>query len=97
MWIVTTFSFGNCDNEYDADVAKAILEVRMEGHGKKDKKKTMIFPKLVFMHHEDKHSDGCEFEWLFDVSVKCSSKCMYPDYIGKGHRREGKYVSPMGE
>lgn len=93
----TTFSFGNVDNDYEADVAKAILEVRMEGHGKKGMKKTLIFPKLVFLFHEDKHESGCEYEWLFDIAVQCSSKCMYPDYIGKNHRREGKYVSPMGE
>lgn len=93
----TTFSFGNVDNDYEADVAKAILEVRMEGHGKKGMKKTLIFPKLVFLFNEDKHETNCEYEWLFDVAVQCSSKCMYPDYIGKNHRREGKYVSPMGE
>lgn len=92
----TTFSFGNVENKYQAEVAKAILEVRMEGHGKKGKKKTMIFPKLVFLHHEEKHENGCEYEWLYNLSIKCSSKCMYPDYIGKNHRREGKYVSPMG-
>ena len=92
----TTFSFGNVDNDYEADVAKAILEVRMEGHGKKGMKKTLIFPKLVFLFHEDKHESGCKYEWLFDNAIKCSSKCMYPDYIGKNHRREGKYVSPMG-
>lgn len=92
----TTFSFGNCEDKYQADISKAILEVRMEGHGKKGKKKTMIFPKLVFLHHEEKHNKGCEYEWLYDTSIKCSSKCMYPDYIGWNHRREGKYVSPMG-
>lgn len=97
MWIVTTLSFGNVSNKYEAEVSKAILEVRMEGHGKKDKKKTMIFPKLVFLHNEEKHDKDCEYEWLYDLSIKCSSKCMYPDYIGKNHRREGKYVSPMGK
>jgi len=37
-----------------------------------------------------------EFEWLFDYSIQVSSVAMYPDYIGKGQRREGKTVTPMG-
>lgn len=91
----TTFSFGNCDDKYESDVAKAILEVRMEGHGKIGKKKTLIFPKLVFLHSKEKHGKGKDCEWLFDLAVKCSSKCMYPDYIGYNHQREGKFVSPI--
>ena len=92
----TTFSFGNCSNSYEKDVAKAILEVRMEGHGEVGKKKNTIFPKLVFLHNEEKHCVGGELEDLFNLAVKCSSKCMYPDYIGWNHRHEGKYISPMG-
>jgi ribonucleoside-triphosphate reductase len=68
----------------------------MKGHGEDGKRKNMIFPKLVFLYSEEIHGDGKEFEWLFDKAVECSSKCMYPDFIGKGHKREGKFVSPMG-
>ncbi|MGL5014047.1 MAG: anaerobic ribonucleoside-triphosphate reductase [Bacteroidales bacterium] len=93
----TTFTFGNCDSEYQEDVARAILEVRMEGHGKVGFKKNLIFPKLVFLHSVEKHGKGKRFEDLFNTSVKCSSKCMYPDYIGHAHKREGKFVSPMGK
>lgn len=96
LLIVTTFSFGNIENEYEYDVSKALLEVRMEGHGEVGRKKTMIFPKLVFIYNENKHDDGMEYESLFNLAIKCSSKCMYPDYIGWNHRREGKPVSPMG-
>lgn len=92
----TTFTFGDVKDEYEADVAKAILEVRMEGHGEDGRKKTLIFPKLVFLHNEDIHGNEKGYEWLFDKAVKCSSKCMYPDYIGESHKREGKWVSPMG-
>lgn len=92
----TTFTLGDAEDAYEADVASAILEVRMEGHGKAGKKKTMIFPKLVFLHNEDIHKEGARFSYLFDLAVKCSSKCMYPDYIGQHHKREGKWVSPMG-
>ena len=77
-----TYSFGDVDNEYEADVSKAILEVRMEGHGKPKHKKKLIFPKLVFIHDKEKHSEGKEFEYLFNLALKCSSENMYPDYIG---------------
>ena len=92
-----TVSFGDVNNKWEADVAKAFLQVRLEGHGSEGKKKRLIFPKLVFIHNEEKHSNGKEFEWLFDYAIKVSSVAMYPDYIGKGHRREGKNVSPMGK
>ena len=92
-----TYSFGDVENEYEEDVCKAILEVRMEGHGKIGRKKKLIFPKLVFIHNEEKHSEGCKYENIFNLALKCSSENMYPDYIGKGHRREGKVVSQMGK
>lgn len=93
----TTFTFGDVKNEYEADICKAILEVRMEGHGLPNKKKSTIFPKLVFLYNENLHEENKEYEWLFNLSVKCSSKCMYPDYLSPiGHKREGKWVSPMG-
>ena len=91
----TTLTFGDADNEFEADICKAILEVRMEGHGDIGFKKTCIFPKLVFLHNHEKHDKGKQFDWLFDLSVKCSSKCMYPDYIGEHHKREEKWVSPI--
>ena len=76
-----TYSFGDADNEYEADVSKAILEVRMEGHGKSQHKKKLIFPKLVFIHDKEKHSEGKEFEYLFNLAIKCSSENMYPKVI----------------
>lgn len=58
----TTLTFGDVTDEYEADVCKAILEVRMEGHGEKGFKKTCIFPKLVFIHNHDIHDEGKEFD-----------------------------------
>jgi ribonucleoside-triphosphate reductase len=93
----TTLTFGDVKNDYEADIAKAILEVRMEGHGEKGFKKNLIFPKLVFLYNPDIHGEGKEYEWLFDLAVKCSAKCMYPDYLSPiSHKRESKWVSPMG-
>ena len=91
-----TVSFGDCDNDWEYDVARAILQVRMEGHGKKGFKKRLNFPKLVFLFNEDKYESKIEkYQELFNHAVECSSKTMYPDYIGSGHRREGKFVTPI--
>lgn len=93
----TTLTFGDVENDSQAEIAKAILEVRMEGHGDKGHKKNLIFPKLVFLYNPEIHGKGKKYEWLFALAVKCSSKCMYPDFLSpKLHKREGKWVSPMG-
>lgn len=93
----TTLTFGDVENSLQADICKAILEIRMEGHGDKGHKKNLIFPKLVFLYNPEIHGKGKEYEWLFALAVKCSSKCMYPDFLSpKLHKREGKWVSPMG-
>lgn len=93
----TTLTFGDVQNDNQAEIAKAILEVRMEGHGDKGHKKNLIFPKLVFLYNPEIHGKGKKYEWLFYLAVKCSSKCMYPDFLSpKLHKREGKWVSPMG-
>lgn len=92
-----TFSFGDVSNEYEEAVCRAILEVRMKGHGPDGKKQYMIFPKLVFLYNPDIHESGKVYTELFDLAVKCSSQCMYPDFLSPiGHKREGKFVSPMG-
>lgn len=93
-----TVSFGDCDNEWEFDVAKAIMEVRLDGHGKKGFKKRLIFPKLVFLFNEDKYysESNTLYKELVDLGIDCSSKTMYPDWIGKCHRREGKFITPMG-
>lgn len=92
----TTLTFGDVENSLQADICRAILEVRMEGHGEKGFKKNLIFPKLVFLYNPDIHGEGKEYEWLFNLAVKCSAKCMYPDYLSPiSHKREGKWVSPI--
>lgn len=93
----TTLTFGDVTNDIQADICRAVLEVRMEGHGDKGFKKNLIFPKLVFLYNPEIHGENKEYEWLFDLAVKCSSKCMYPDFLSpNGHKKEGKWISPMG-
>lgn len=89
-------SFGDIDNEWEFDVAKALLQVRMEGHGEKGKKKKLLFPKLIFFFNKEKYETSEMYKELFDYAILCSSKTMYPDFLGEGHRREGIFITPMG-
>ncbi|MGN0473051.1 MAG: anaerobic ribonucleoside-triphosphate reductase [Lachnospiraceae bacterium] len=82
----------------------AMLNVRRRGQGKKDHKKPVLFPKIVFLYDENLHGPGKELEDVFEAGVKCSAKTMYPDWLsltGKGYiasmyKQYGKVISPMG-
>ena len=82
----------------------SLLNVRRRGQGKKDCKKPVLFPKIVFLYDENLHGPGKELEDVFDAGVKCSAKTMYPDWLsltGKGYiasmyKQYGKVISPMG-
>ena len=82
----------------------SLLNVRRKGQGKKDCKKPVLFPKIVFLYDENLHGPGKELEDVFEAGVKCSAKTMYPDWLsltGKGYiasmyKQYGKVVSPMG-
>ncbi|MBD5450614.1 MAG: anaerobic ribonucleoside-triphosphate reductase [Lachnospiraceae bacterium] len=81
-----------------------MLNVRCKGQGKKDCKKPVLFPKIVFLYDENLHGEGKELEDVFEAGVKCSAKTMYPDWLsltGKGYiasmyKQYGKVISPMG-
>lgn len=49
-----------------------MLKVRQEGQGKKNNKKPVLFPKIVFLYDEELHGKGGELEDLFDAGVECS-------------------------
>ncbi len=82
----------------------SMLNVRRRGQGKKDCKKPVLFPKVVFLYDENLHGVGKELEDVFEAGVKCSSRTMYPDWLsltGKGYiasmyKQYGKIISPMG-
>lgn len=102
----TTLTFGTWDIMMDdldrtimLMIGKTILKTRMKGHGGKQ----VVFPKLVFLYDEDKIRDDEDHKELFELAVKCSSKCMYPDYLSLNHgkaadiyKRTGAITSPMG-
>ncbi len=81
-----------------------MLNVRRVGQGRKECKKPVLFPKIVFLYDENLHGPGKELEDVFEAGVKCSAKTMYPDWLsltGKGYiasmyRQYGKVISPMG-
>jgi len=81
-----------------------MLNVRRRGQGKKECKKPVLFPKIVFLYDEELHGPGKPLEDVFDAGVECSSKTMYPDWLslsGKGYvasmyKQYGKIISPMG-
>lgn len=102
----TTLTFGTWDimmDDLDRDimrmVGETILKTRMRGHGGKQ----VVFPKLVFLYDENKINEDEDHKGLFELAVKCSSKCMYPDYLSLNHgkvadiyKRTGAITSPMG-
>ena len=82
----------------------SMMNVRRKGQGKKECKKPVLFPKIVFLYDENLHGAGCPLEDVFEAAVKCSSKTMYPDwlsltgrgYIASMYKQYGKVISPMG-
>ena len=82
----------------------SLLNVRRRGQGKKECKKPVSFPKIVFLYDENLHGPGKPLEDVFEAGVKCSAKTMYPDWLsltGKGYiasmyKQYGKVISPMG-
>ena len=81
-----------------------MLNVRRKGQGKKECKKPVLFPKIVFLYDENLHGPGKPMEDVFEAGVRCSAKTMYPDWLsltGKGYvasmyKQYGKIISPMG-
>ncbi|WP_180272782.1 anaerobic ribonucleoside-triphosphate reductase [Konateibacter massiliensis] len=81
-----------------------MLKVRKNGQGKKNCKKPVLFPKIVFLYDENLHGEGKELEDVFEAGVECSSKTMYPDwlsltgegYIASMYKKYGEIISPMG-
>lgn len=102
----TTLTFGTWDimmDDLDRNImlmiGKTILKTRMRGHGGKQ----AVFPKLVFLYDENKIRNDEDHKELFELAVRCSSKCMYPDYLSLSHgkvadiyKRTGAITSPMG-
>ena len=89
---------------YEKMATMSMLKIRQGGQGKKDCKKPVLFPKIVFLYDENLHGPGKINEDLFKAGVECSSKTMYPDwlsltgegYVASMYKKYGRVVSPMG-
>ncbi len=99
-----TMTFGTGTGKFAKIASITMLHVRRKGQGKKNCKKPVLFPKLVFLYDENLHGPGKELEDVFEAGILCSSKTMYPDwlsltgegYVAEMYKKYGAIISPMG-
>ena len=99
-----TMTFGTGTGKFAKIASITMLHVRRKGQGKKNCKKPVLFPKLVFLYDENLHGAGKELEDVFEAGILCSSKSMYPDwlsltgegYVAEVYKKYGAIISPMG-
>ncbi len=99
-----TMTIGLGTEKFEKMASMMMLEVRKNGQGKKECKKPVLFPKIVFLYDKDLHDEGGKLHDLFKAGVECSKKTMYPDwlsltgegYIASMYKKYKKVISPMG-
>ncbi len=99
-----TMTAGTGTGRFAKMASITMLDVRRKGQGKKECKKPVLFPKIVFLYDEKLHGPGCELEDVFEAGIACSQKAMYPDWLslsGEGYvagiyKKYGRIISPMG-
>ena len=90
--------------EFEIMASKVMLEVRKMGQGKKENKKPVLFPKIVFLYDEELHGENGRLRELFNAGVECSKSAMYPDwlsltgegYVASMYKKYKRVISPMG-
>lgn len=91
-----TWTFGTNTTKYGRLVSKAILQTRKENMA--------IFPKLVFLAHDDINTKPESKNYdIYKMCIKTSMNALYPDYCSanNGYLKEvydrcGIIISPMG-
>lgn len=99
-----TMTIGLGASKFEKMASLQMLNTRKGGQGKKENKKPVLFPKIVFLYDEELHGKGRELEDIFNAGVECSKKTMYPDWLsltGEGYvasiyKKYKKVISPMG-
>lgn len=99
-----TITLGLAKDRFGKMAAITALDVHREGQGKKENKKPVLFPKIVFLYDKELHGEGKELHDVFLAGVKCSAKTMYPDwlslsgdsYVAEAYKKYGVVISPMG-
>lgn len=105
----TTITFGQWNQETGTNrywlsmIGSTLLKVRQKGYDGVP----VVFPKLVYLYDKNLIDTDPYAADLFIEAVKCSSKCMYPDYlsltgnieqnqVGMEYHLYNKIISPMG-
>jgi ribonucleoside-triphosphate reductase len=99
-----TVTTGTGTSRFAKMATRCVLQVRRKGQGKKNAKKPVLFPKIVFLYDNNLHGSGGVLEDIFEEGILCSSKTMYPDWLsltGKGYiadmyKKYDVIISPMG-
>ena len=99
-----TMTMGLGTGEFEKMASITMLKIREKGQGKKENKKPVLFPKIVFLFDENLHGEGKELEDVFKAGVECSKRAMYPDwlsltgegYIADMYKKYKRVISPMG-
>jgi len=106
----TTITFGQWNQETETNrywlsmIGSTLLKVRQKGYDGVP----VVFPKLVYLYDKNLIDTDPYAAELFNEAVKCSSKCMYPDYlsltgnikqnqVGMEYHLYNKIISPMGK
>ena len=99
-----TMTIGLGAGEFEKMASMTMLRIHAKGQGKKENKKPVLFPKIVFLYDEELHGEGGILHDLFEEGVECSRKTMYPDwlsltgdgYVASMYKKYKKVISPMG-
>ncbi len=99
-----TMTIGLGLGEFEKMASKTMLRIREKGQGKKNNKKPVLFPKVVFLYDEELHGEGKPLYDVYKAGVECSKRAMYPDWLsltGEGYvasiyKKYKKVISPMG-
>ena len=99
-----TMTMGLGTGEFEKMASITMLRIREKGQGKKNNKKPVLFPKVVFLYDEELHGEGKPLYDVYKAGVECSKRAMYPDWLsltGEGYvasiyKKYKKVISPMG-
>ena len=99
-----TMTIGLGTGEFEKMASITMLRIREKGQGKKNNKKPVLFPKVVFLYDEELHGEGKPLYDVYKAGVECSKRAMYPDWLsltGEGYvasiyKKYKKVISPMG-
>ena len=98
--LVTLFLNLDKDDPYIEENALIIEEILKQRYEiAMDKKSQMFkFPKLIYVLDEHNCLNGGKYDYLTRLALKCSEKCLYPDYVSAKQMRknfDGNVFSPV--